>query len=265
MYRHFIASWCTLSTPTNNHHHCSLQIIIIITHYLRSLFTFLTFLQQDRLKTERRTDDFTPNTEIVFPVSEDLLCHFFKHLLHLHQDHQDNRSQGLWAELVEKEEGGRRMQPGRPAYPHWGSSHPPTSAQTPTRNQKRPQNDKEDATDSLHQLIAFLLERLIKSLSIVNSLQRGQCSRRVRRVCPLPGCLKPIPSALEVWDLWRIGNTGVFTWRLAPPSCIRRYWPRWWLSRTTASVLTLCYMSLPSASLIPGQVTWVVDYSHTSQ
>ena len=165
-----------------------------------------------------------------------------------------------------KEEGVRRMQPGRPAYPHWGSSHPPTSAQTPTRNQKRPQNDKEDATDSLHQLIAFLLERLIKSLmSIVNSLQRGQCSRRVRRVCPLPGCLKPIPSALEVWDLWRIGNTGVFTWRLAPPSCIRRYWPRWWLSTTTASVLTLCYMSLPSASLIPGQVTWVVDYSHTSQ
>ena len=50
------------------------------------------------------------------------------------------------------------MQPGRPAYPHWGSSHPPTSAQTPTRNQKRPQNDKEDATDSLHRLIAFLLE-----------------------------------------------------------------------------------------------------------
>ena len=50
------------------------------------------------------------------------------------------------------------MQPGRPAYPHWGSSHPPTSAQTPTRNQKRPQNDKEDATDSLQQLIAFLLE-----------------------------------------------------------------------------------------------------------
>ena len=50
------------------------------------------------------------------------------------------------------------MQPGRPAYPHWGSSHPPTGAQTPTRNQKRPQNDKEDATDSLHQLIAFLLE-----------------------------------------------------------------------------------------------------------
>ena len=98
----------------------------------------------------------------------------------------------------QKQEGGRRMQPGRPAYPHWGSSHPPTSAQTPTRNQKRPQNDKEDATDSLHQLIAFLLERLIKSLSIVNSLQRGQCSRRVRRVCPLPGCLKPIPSALEV-------------------------------------------------------------------
>ena len=130
--------------------------------------------------------------------------------LHLHQDHQDNRSQGLWAELGEKQEGGRGMQPGRPAYPHWGSSHPPTSAQTPTRNQKRPQNDKEDATDSLHQLIAFLLERLIKSLSIVNSLQRGQCSRRVRRVCPLPGCLKPIPSALEVWDLWRIGNTGDF-------------------------------------------------------
>ena len=50
------------------------------------------------------------------------------------------------------------MQRGRPAYPHWGSSHPPTGAQTPTRNQKRPQNDKEDATDSLHQLIAFLLE-----------------------------------------------------------------------------------------------------------
>ena len=47
------------------------------------------------------------------------------------------------------------MQPGRPAYPHWGSSHPPTSAQTPTRNQKRPQNDKEDATDSLQQLNCF--------------------------------------------------------------------------------------------------------------
>ena len=70
----------------------------------------------------------------------------------------------------QKEEGVRRMQPGRPAYPHWGSSHPPTSAQTPTRNQKRPQNDKEDATDSLQQLIAFLLERLIKSLSILNGL-----------------------------------------------------------------------------------------------
>ena len=155
VYRHFIASWCTLSTPTNNHHHCSLQIIIIITHYLRSLFTFLTFLQQDRLKTERRTNDFTPNTEIVFPVSEDLFyatssstsftCIKITKII----DHKD---------CEQKQEGGRGMQPGRPAYPHWGSSHPPTSAQTPTRNQKRPQNDKEDATDSLHQLIAFLLE-----------------------------------------------------------------------------------------------------------
>ena len=166
VYRHWIASWCTLSTPTNNHHHCSLQIIIIITHYLRSLFTFITFPQEERLKTERRAHDFNPNREIVFPVSEDL----FYATSSSTQDHKDNLSQGLWAELDEKEEGGRGMQPGRPAYPHWGSSHPPTGAQTPTRNQKRPQNDKEDATDSLHQLIAFLLERLIKSLSILNSL-----------------------------------------------------------------------------------------------
>ena len=98
VYSYCIPSWCTYQPQ---------QITIIITHYLRSLFTFFTFPQQERFKTERRTNDFTPNIEIVFPVSEDLLCHIFKHLCHFTCikitkiiDHKD---------CEQKQEGGRSI------------------------------------------------------------------------------------------------------------------------------------------------------------